>query len=226
MNILSISILVLLSIVLIILLTSVVRLNAFVSLFTVALLAVITLRDRMLWNSKTNWQYNGIHWLLDHLRMIAVVSKTEVRKHCEYILSKRNTKSCFSNGTDLYCRMPIFVIPVYHSKRIGEVFQHEGQSGIALVAFVTTSLYSVHCLIPTHPGALPPPGSWGANIGYLVPCTLAVIPMLWQHSGGSDGERQKQTVEVVEKKHDKSVHLTMCSPPVFLSFYPSYCLYC
>ena len=47
MDILSISILVLLSIVLIILLTSVVRLNAFVSLFTVALLlAVITLRDR------------------------------------------------------------------------------------------------------------------------------------------------------------------------------------
>ena len=45
------------------------------------------------------------------------------------------------------------------------------KSGIAMPFMATVlacSLYSVHCLIPPHPGALAAAGVMNANIGYLV----------------------------------------------------------
>ena len=116
MDILSISILVLLSIVLIILLTSVVRLNAFVSLFTVALLlAVVTLRDRNvveILKQGFGSTMASIGFLIIFGAMIAVVLEKDGRcgKHCELYLIKAGTRKAASamGLTGFIAGMPIF----------------------------------------------------------------------------------------------------------------------
>lgn len=233
MDILSISILVLLSIVLIILLTSVVRLNAFVSLFTVALLlAVITLRDRNvveILKQGFGSTMASIGFLIIFGAMIAVVlEKTGgAASIANYILSKTGTQKAASamGLTGFIAGMPIFCDSGFIIlSGLAKSFSTKAKVALPLVAFVlATSLYSVHCLIPTHPGALAASGIIGANIGYLVLLgTLAAIPgalaafwwIKWRTS-------KETTVEVVEAENTTSpVQLDGALPPVFLSFLP------
>ena len=233
MNILSISILVLLSIVLIILLTSVVRLNAFVSLFTVALLlAVITLRDRNvveILKQGFGSTMASIGFLIIFGAMIAVVlEKTGgAASIANYILSKTGTRKAASamGLTGFIAGMPIFCDSGFIIlSGLAKSFSTKAKVALPLVAFVlATSLYSVHCLIPTHPGALAASGIIGANIGYLVLLgTLAAIPgalaAFWWIRWRTGKET---TVEVVEEENTANpVQLDDALPPVFLSFLP------
>ena len=233
MDILSISILVLLSIVLIILLTSVVRLNAFVSLFTVALLlAVITLRDRNvveILKQGFGSTMASIGFLIIFGAMIAVVlEKTGgAVSIANYILSKTGTQKAASamGLTGFIAGMPIFCDSGFIIlSGLAKSFSTKAKVALPLVAFVlATSLYSVHCLIPTHPGALAASGIIGANIGYLVLLgTLAAIPgalaAFWWIRWRTGKET---TVEVVEEENTANpVQLDDALPPVFLSFLP------
>lgn len=234
MNILSISILVLLSIVLIILLTSVVRLNAFVSLFTVALLlAVITLRDRNvveILKQGFGSTMASIGFLIIFGAMIAVVlEKTGgAASIANYILSKTGTRKAASamGLTGFIAGMPIFCDSGFIIlSGLAKSFSTKAKVALPLVAFVlATSLYSVHCLIPTHPGSLAASGIIGANIGYLVLLgTLAAIPgalaAFWWIRWRTGKE---QTVEVVEEENTTSPVQPddAALPPVFLSFLP------
>jgi GntP family gluconate:H+ symporter len=48
-------------------------------------------------------------------------------------------------------------------------FSTKAKIALPFIAFVlATSLYSVHCLTPTHPGALAASGILNANIGMLI----------------------------------------------------------
>jgi GntP family gluconate:H+ symporter len=108
---------------------------------------------------------------------------------------------------------------------LAKSFSTKAKVALPLVAFVlATSLYSVHCLIPTHPGALAASGIIGANIGYLVLLgTLAAIPgalaAFWWIRWRTGKE---QTVEVVEEENTTSPVQPddAALPPVFLSFLP------
>lgn len=66
----------------------------------------------------------------------------------------------------------------YNLKRTAKSFSAKSKIAMPLMATVlATSLYSVHCLIPPHPGALAAAGLLQVNIGYLIIIgTLFAIP--------------------------------------------------
>jgi len=187
MSILSISILVIVSILLIIVLTSVVRLNAFLSLFVTALLlAIATLPDRSvveILQQGFGSTLASIGFLIIFGAIIAVVLDHTggAVSIATSILKKTGTHKAapaigitgFVTGLPIFCDSGYIIL----SGLTGS-FSAKGKVALPLVAFVlATSLYSVHCLVPTHPGALAASGIMNANLGYLILLgTLFAIP--------------------------------------------------
>ena len=187
MSIITISVLVLLSIVLIIILTSVVKLNAFVSLFVVSLLLAITsLPEHNVVDILKQGFGNtiaSIGFLIIFGAIIAVVlDKTGgAISIANYILSKTGqAKAATAMGvTGFVAGMPIFCDSGFIIlSGLAKSFSSKAKIALPFVAFVlATSLYSVHCLIPTHPGALAAAGILNANLGHLILFgTLFAIP--------------------------------------------------
>ena len=187
MSILLVSVLVLISIVLIIILTSVVKLNAFVSLFIVSLLLAITaLPDYNVVDILKQGFGNtiaSIGFLIIFGAIIAVVlDKTGgAVSIANYILSKTGqSKAATALGiTGFVAGMPIFCDSGFIIlSGLAKSFSSKAKVALPFVAFVlATSLYSVHCLIPIHPGALAAAGILNANIGNLILFgTLFAIP--------------------------------------------------
>ena len=90
-----------------------------------------------------------------------------------------------------------------------------------MATVLATSLYSVHCLIPPHPGALAATGIINANIGYLI-----VIGMLFAMPGALSAyfwsrwmTRRNEAYNDSHVNQDK-LPADRDLPPVFLSFLP------
>jgi GntP family gluconate:H+ symporter len=90
-----------------------------------------------------------------------------------------------------------------------------------MATVLATSLYSVHCLIPPHPGALAAAGIMEVNVGNLIllgilfatPGALAAyLWAKWMVKGRDYPPAEDAVAEVVHEKKDL--------PPVFLSFLP------
>lgn len=187
MSILTISIIVLLSIILIVLLTSITKLNAFASLFIVSLLlAIITLPEKDIIEILKHGfgsTMASIGFLIIFGAIIAVVlEKTSgAASIANYILKRVGKgKAASAMGmTGFLVGLPIFCDSGYIIlSGLTKSFSSKAKTALSFIAFVlATSLYSVHCLTPTHPGALAASGILGANIGMLILSgTLFAIP--------------------------------------------------
>jgi GntP family gluconate:H+ symporter len=178
MDIATISIIVLLSIFLIVLLTSVTKLNAFASLFIVSfLLAIITLPDKNaveILKQGFGSTISSIGFLIIFGAIIAVVlEKTGgAVSIANYILSRAGkSRAATAMGiTGYIVGLPIFCDSGYIIlSGLAKSFSIKAGVALPFISFVlATSLYAVHNLTPTHPGALAASGIMGANVGMLI----------------------------------------------------------
>ena len=178
MNILLTSGLVFLSIVAIVLLTSKLKLNAFISLFLVSvLLALFVLNPQDIVKSIKEGFGNtmaSIGFLIIFGAIIGIIlDKTGATLSiAKYILSKTGEKRAamaigltgFLTGLVIFCDTGFIIL-----SGLARSISHRTKVAMPVIAGVlATSLYSVHCLVPTHPGALAASGIIGVNIGNLV----------------------------------------------------------
>lgn len=228
MSILFISLLVLLSIVLIVMLTSVTKLNAFASLFIVSLLlAVITLPDKNVVEILKQGFGNtmaSIGFLIIFGAIIAVIlEKTGgATSIANYILSRTGqSKAASAMGiTGFIVGLPIFCDSGYIiMSGLAKSFSSKAKIALTFIAFVlATSLYSVHCLTPIHPGALAASGILEVNIGILillgtlfaVPASLtAFLWIKWQTRRDNYQETNSFQHEIQDEGQLPPVHLSL-----------------
>ncbi len=231
MSTVTVSILVLASIVAIIILTSTLKLNAFVSLFLVSVfLAFTTLPSGTIVTSIKEGFGNtmaSIGLLIIFGAMIGVILDRTggTLSIAAYILSRTGERNSpwalgitgFITGLPIFCDSGFIVLS-------GLVKSFSSRSGMPLpfmAAVLATSLYSVHCLIPPHPGALAAAGIIDANIGNLILAgILFAIP-------GALAAGFWARMMVRGKNYSSSAYSEHASrgdkkdfPPVLLSFLP------
>lgn len=227
----AISSLVVFSIACIILLTSKWKLNAFIALFVVSLLlavAVLPSKD-VLTIMKTGFGNTmaSTGFLIIPGAIIAVIlDKTGAAVTlARYILSKTGEKNGaaalgitgFLAGMTIFCDSGYIIL-----SGLAKSFSAKTKTGMPFIAAVLAcSLYSVHCLIPTHPGALAAAGILNANIGNLVVAGILfaipgfLVAYFWVKTMTKDKDYRpasghENPLREVEKKY----------PPVFWSFMP------
>lgn len=178
MNLITVSILVGISIIAIILLTSKLKLKAFVALFLVSVfLAFTTLpADTIVSTIKEGFGSTmaSIGFLIIFGAMIGIIlDKTRATLSiANYILSKtgkqRSSQALgitgFITGLTIFCDSGFIIL-----SGLAKSFSFRSKIAMPFMATVlATSLYSVHCLIPTHPGALAAAGIIDVNVGNLI----------------------------------------------------------
>jgi len=231
MSLITVSIFVLLAIVLIVLLTSVVKLNAFVSLFVVSLfLAIVTIPNRdvvSILKEGFGGTMASIGFLIVFGAIIAVILDKSggAISIANYILSKTGQSNAaaamgitgFIAGMPIFCDSGFIIL-----SGLAKSFSSKTKIAMPFIAIVlATSLYSVHCLIPTHPGVLAASAILGVNIGNLIIFgTLFAFPgalvaffwIKWRTKGMnyfSESESQTENLQVER-----------VLPSVFLSLLP------
>lgn len=178
MSLVTVSILVGLSIFAIIFLTSAIKLKAFIALFIVSvLLAFATLPPETIVNTLKEGFGNtmaSIGLLIIFGAMIGItLDKTGATMSiANYILSKTGeNKSAqaigitgFITGLPIFCDSGFIIL-----SGLAKSFSSKSKVSMPFMATVlATSLYSIHCLIPPHPGALAAAGILEVNVGNLV----------------------------------------------------------
>jgi len=178
MSVLSISLLVLFSIIAIIFLTSRLKLNAFISLFLVSLfLALTTLPTSDIFKILKEGFGNtmgSIGFLIVFGAIIAVVlDKTGgALSIANYMLSKTGEKRApqalgitgFLAGLPIFCDSGYIIL-----SGLAKSFSAKTKIPMPLIAIVLAcSLYSVHCMVPIHPGALAAAGIMKVNLGQFI----------------------------------------------------------
>ncbi|HOB84166.1 MAG TPA: GntP family permease [Bacteroidales bacterium] len=231
MSITVISILVLVSIIAIILLTSSLKLNAFVALFLVSVfLAFVTLpADTIVTSIKQGFgnTMGSIGFLIIFGAMIGIILDRTggTISIANYILSKTGEKKSsralaitgFITGLPIFCDSGFIIL-----SGLAKSFSSKSRLPVAFMATVlATSLYSVHCLIPPHPGALAAAGIMEVNVGNLillgilfaVPGALAAyLWSKWIVKGRDYPPAEDTGTDISQDKKEL--------PPVFLSFLP------
>ncbi len=187
MSVLLTSILVGLSIIAIIYLTSSLKLKAFIALFIVSLfLAFTTLPpDKIVATIKEGFGNTmasiGFLIILGAIIGITLDKTGGTLSIARYILSKTGEKRSvqamgitgFITGLPIFCDSGFIIL-----SGLAKSFSAKSKIAMPLMATVlATSLYSVHCLIPPHPGALAAAGLFQVNVGSLIIIgTLFAIP--------------------------------------------------
>jgi GntP family gluconate:H+ symporter len=231
MNALLISILVIISIFLIIILTTRLKLHAFIALFIVSVfLAFTTLpADTIIKTIKEGFgnTMGSIGFLIIFGAIIGItLDKTGGTKSiASFILSKTGENRSpaalgitgFITGLPIFCDSGFIILS-------GLAKSFSKKSGLAMPLMATIlacSLYSVHCLIPPHPGALAAAGVIGVNVGYLVIIgILFAIPGALSAFFWSKWITRKERFSSDKKQETAGEVVTADNPPVFLSFMP------
>ncbi len=231
MNIALISIFVVISIIAIILLTSSLKLHAFVALFVVSVVLALAVlpAGSIIKTIKEGFgtTMGSIGFLIIFGAMIGItLDKTGATiSIAKFILSRTGVKRSaaaigitgFITGLPIFCDSGFIILSGLaksFSVRSGTVISF-------MVTVLATSLYSVHCLIPPHPGALAAAGIIDANIGYLVMTgTVFAIPgalaaYFWSRFITKAG-RAAVAGRMADHEHRPMPEL----PPVLLSFLP------
>ncbi len=227
---LTISLLVLLSIVLIVVLTSWTKLNAFAALFIVALmLAMVTLPGKNvveILKQGFGSTIASIGFLIIFGAIIAVVLEQSggAESIANAIFRKTGRKRAaeamgitgFIVGFPIFCDSGYIIM-----SQLAKTFSAKAKIVLPLIAFVlATALYSVHCLVPTHPGALAASGIIGANIGLLILLgTLFAIPaaiaaFLWikwrtKNMKYIEDKEENSEINVIDQQDLPSVTLSL-----------------
>lgn len=170
--------LVIISIAAIIFLTSRLKLNSFISLFVVSLFLAFTTipADKIVATIKEGFgsTMGSIGFLVILGSMIGIIlDKTGgMLSIANYLISKTGEKKApaalgitgFVTGLPIFCDSGYVILS-------GLVRSFSAKTKIAMPFMATvlaTSMYSVHCLIPPHPGALAGAGILQANVGNLI----------------------------------------------------------
>jgi len=187
MSIFITSILVIISIIAIIVLTSRLKLKAFIALFLVSLfLAFTTLPPNTIVSTIKEGFGNtmasiGFLIILGAIIGITLDKTGGTFSIARYILSKTGENRSapalgitgFITGLPIFCDSGFIIL-----SGLAKSFSSKSKLAMPFMATVlASSLYSVHCLIPPHPGALAAAGILKVNIGYLIIIgTIFAIP--------------------------------------------------
>lgn len=178
MSVLLTSLLVGVSILAIIILTSRLKLKAFIALFLVSLfLAFTTLPAGTIVSTLKEGFGNtmasiGFLIILGAIIGITLDKTGATLSIARFILSKtgenRSTQAIgitgFITGIPIFCDSAFIIL-----SGLAKSFSSKSKIAMPFMATVlASSLYSVHCLIPPHPGALAAAGLFKVNIGYLI----------------------------------------------------------
>jgi gluconate:H+ symporter, GntP family len=231
MNAVEISLLVIVCIILIIILTTRLKLHAFISLFIVSLLLALTAlpADTIIKTIKDGFgtTMSSIGFLIIFGAIIGItLDKTGgTLSIAGYILSKTGEKKSaaalgitgFVTGLPIFCDSGFIILS-------GLAKSFSRKSGISMSFMATVlacSLYSVHCLIPPHPGALAAAGIINANVGYLILIGIlfAIPGALAAYFWSRFMSKKKGFIQSYEKGNIESENV-MDLPPVLLSFLP------
>jgi gluconate:H+ symporter, GntP family len=225
------SILVGISIIAIIILTSKLKLKAFIALFLVSLfLAFTTLPPNVIVSTLKEGFGNtmasiGFLIILGAIIGITLDKTGGTISIARYILSKtgehRSASALaitgFITGLPIFCDSGFIIL-----SGLAKSFSSRSKIAMPFMATVlATSLYSVHCLIPPHPGALAAAGIIKVNVGYLIMAGIlfavpgAIAAFFWSKrmSAGKDylPSANSETETVISQKD---------LPSTFLSFLP------
>jgi GntP family gluconate:H+ symporter len=231
MSILLTSVFVGISIIAIVILTSTYKIKAFIALFLVSLfLAFATLPPEKIITTIKEGFGNTMASIGFLIILGAIIGITLDRTGgtlsiAKYILSKtgRNRSSQalgitgFITGLPIFCDSGFIIL-----SGLAKSFSSKSKIAMPFMATVlATSLYSVHCLIPPHPGALAAAGVIKVNIGYLIIAgTIFAIPgalaayfwSRWMTKGKN--YPPSEDLEVEKELSDSEL------PTAFLSFLP------
>jgi GntP family gluconate:H+ symporter len=231
MDIPSTSALVLISIIAIIVLTSTLKLKAFIALFLVSLfLAFTTLPAGTIVGTLKEGFGNtmasiGFLIILGAIIGITLDKTGGTLSIARYILSKTGAERSapamaitgFVTGLPIFCDSGFIIL-----SGLAKSFSSSSKLAMPFMATVLAgSLYSVHCLIPPHPGALAAAGMLKVNIGYLILLgTLFAIPgtlaaYFWSR-WMTKGKNYPPAMETAIDPHLSRDRL----PSAFLSFLP------
>jgi GntP family gluconate:H+ symporter len=231
MNAVVISLLVAISIILIIILTTRLKFHAFIALFIVSLLLAFTAlpAETVIKTIKDGFgsTMGSIGFLIIFGAMIGVIlDKTGgTLSIAGYILSKTGEKRSaaalgitgFITGLPIFCDSGFIIL-----SGLAKSFSRRSQIAMPFMATVLAcSMYSVHCLIPPHPGALAAAGMINANIGYLIIIGIffafpgAVTAYFWSRWM----TKRNGIVHSVDNDSEERIYPDDL-PPVFLSFLP------
>lgn len=222
--------LVLISIILVVLLTSRWKLNAFIALFLASIfLAVTALPGKDVFKILREGfgsTMGAIGLLIVMGSIIAVIlDKTGgALSIARFILSKAGEKNAtpalgitgFIAGMPIFCDTGFIIL-----SGLAKSISAKGKIAMPLIAIVLAcGLYSVHCLIPPHPGALAAAGIVDADIGMLIfTGSLFAIPgflaaYFWvKRLTRNKGYQHSPEPEIIQQ-NDSDL------PPVLLSFLP------
>ena len=231
MSILLTSILVGISIIAIIILTSRLKIKAFIALFIVSLfLAFTTLPPNTVVSTIKEGFGNtmasiGFLIILGAIIGITLDKTGGTLSIARYILSKTGENRSpqalgitgFITGLPIFCDSGFIIL-----SGLAKSFSSKSKLAMPFMATVlATSLYSVHCLIPPHPGALAAAGLIKVNIGYLIIIgTIFAIPgaisayfwSKWMIKGKNYPAAKEVEVDIKVSENNL--------PPAFLSFLP------
>ena len=178
MSVLTTSLLVLTSILAIIFLTSRIKLNAFISLFLVSLFLALTAIPNAdilkILKDGFGSTMGSIGFLIIFGAVIAIVLEKSggALSIATYMLSKTGEKKApvalgitgFLAGLPIFCDSGYIIL-----SGLAKSFSAKTRIAMPYIAIVLAcSLYSVHCLVPTHPGALAASGILNVNIGNFI----------------------------------------------------------
>ncbi|MCE5345874.1 MAG: GntP family permease [Bacteroidales bacterium] len=231
MSVLTISILVGISIVAIIFFTSKLKLNAFIALFLVSLFLAFTTLPANTIISTIKEGFGSTMASIGFLIILGAIIGITLDKTggtlsiAQYILSKTGENRSapalgitgFVTGLPIFCDSGFIIL-----SGLAKSFSSKTKQAMPFMATVLAcSLYSVHCLMPPHPGALAASGIIKVNIGYLIiigaifaiPGALAAYFWSKWMTKGSNYQPAKE-IEVEEQITEN--HL----PPAFFSFLP------
>jgi len=231
MSLFTVSILVGISIIAIIILTSRLKLKAFIALFLVSLFLAFTTLPAKIIVSTIKEGFGNTMGSIGFLIILGAIIGITLDKTggtisiAKYILSitgeKRSASALaitgFVTGLPIFCDSGFIIL-----SSLAKSFSSKSKIAMPFMATVlATSLYSVHCLIPPHPGALAAAGIINVNIGYLIligivfaiPGTLAAF--FWSKM------LTKGKNYLPAKVINTDSHLIHKNPPsTFLSFLP------
>jgi len=166
------------SIVAIVILTSKLKLKAFIALFLVSLFLAFTTLPANIIVSTIKEGFGNTMASIGFLIILGAIIGITLDKTggtisiAKYILSKTGENRSatalgitgFITGLPIFCDSGFIIL-----SGLAKSFSSKSKIAMPFMATVlATSLYSVHCLIPPHPGALAAAGMIKVNIGYLI----------------------------------------------------------
>ena len=123
----------------------------------------------------------------------------------------------FMVGLPIFCDSGFIVLSGLNST----LAKRTGTPLVIMAVSMATGLYSVHCLIPPHPGAAAAAGIIGVSYGKLIAWGILVaIPAMLAAYFYTGYAGKKVAYTITSEKPDENINDTIVSPSVLNSFLP------